>query len=235
MRTILNHFPNVLTSGNLFCGCVAVVMALDGDLTTATWCIFAAAVFDFFDGFVARLLKAQSALGLQLDSLADMVSFGVAPSAIVFYILQVTQRYLTIELPTFTPYIAFLIAVFSALRLAKFNIDERQTTGFIGLPTPASTLFFCGLTGFNIFTVSGFYIVLSCVPLFCFLLVCELPMFSLKIKRTPNFITKYRLQLLLITCAIVSIAVWRLKGITITIIIYILLSAFKNIRKEIQL
>jgi CDP-diacylglycerol--serine O-phosphatidyltransferase len=232
MRKIINSIPNILTSGNLFCGCIATVLAINGDIETATYFIFVSAIFDFFDGFVARLLKAQSALGLQLDSLADMVSFGVAPSAIVYHILSVSQIHVPVELPAFTPYFAFLIAVFSALRLAKFNIDERQTAEFIGLPTPACTLFFCGLAHSNIFTVTGFYALLAFIPLFCFLLVSELPMFSLKIKKSPGFVKKYSLQILLLFCAIVFIAVWRLKGISITIAFYILLSIFEYIRRS---
>ncbi|MDR1593190.1 MAG: CDP-diacylglycerol--serine O-phosphatidyltransferase [Prevotellaceae bacterium] len=231
MQKIINNIPNSLTSGNLFCGCIATVLAIKGDITTATYFIFAAAIFDFFDGFVARLLKAQSPLGLQLDSLADMVSFGVAPSAIVYYILSISQIHVLLELPAFTPYLAFFIAVFSALRLAKFNIDERQSAEFIGLPTPAATLFFCGLTYFEMFTVTGFYVLLASIPVFCFLMVCELPMFSLKIKKSPDFVRKYSWQLLLLLCALVFIVVWRLKGISITIAIYILFSIIRNIKK----
>ncbi|MDR3245254.1 MAG: CDP-diacylglycerol--serine O-phosphatidyltransferase [Prevotellaceae bacterium] len=230
MRKIINSIPNSITSGNLLCGCIAIVLAIKGDITTAAYFIFAAAIFDFFDGFAARLLKAQSPLGLQLDSLADMVSFGVAPSAIVFYILSVSQRYVSLDLPAFTPYIAFFIAVFSALRLAKFNIDERQTGSLRGLPTPACSVFVCGLVYFDIFTATGFYILLVLIPLLCFLLVCELPMFSLKIKKEPDFVKKYSFQLLLLLCAIAFIAVWQLKGLSVAIALYILLSVFKTIK-----
>jgi CDP-diacylglycerol--serine O-phosphatidyltransferase len=226
MRKIINSIPNTLTSANLFCGCIATVMAIYGDITTATYYIFAAATFDFLDGFVARLLKAQSPLGLQLDSLSDIVSFGVAPSAITFAILLDTMP---IELPLFIPFSAFFIAVFSALRLAKFNIDERQTSEFIGLPTPASALFFCGLAHFDMYATTGFYIVLALIPTFCFLLVCELPMFSLKIKKSPDFIKKYTLQLLLLLCAVIFIAIWHLKGLSITIALYISLSIIRKI------
>jgi CDP-diacylglycerol--serine O-phosphatidyltransferase len=205
------------------------VSAISGDITSAIYFTFASTVFDFFDGFAARILKAQSQLGLQLDSLADMVSFGVAPSAIIFHILSTSQIHISPELPAFTPFVAFLIAVFSALRLAKFNIDERQATGFIGLPVPACALFFCGLTGFDMFTATGFYILLACIPVFCFLLVCELPMFSLKIKKSPDFVKKYSMQLLLLVCAAVFIALWHLKGISITIALYILLSTIGKI------
>jgi CDP-diacylglycerol--serine O-phosphatidyltransferase len=228
MQKTVKSIPNILTSGNLFCGCLATVQAIEGDVERATYFVFAAAIFDFLDGFAARLLKAQSKLGLQLDSLADMVSFGLAPSAIVYYILSIAQRHATLELPIFTPYFAFFIAIFSALRLAKFNIDTRQSNEFIGLPTPACTLFFAGLAHFDMFTHTGFYLLLALIPIFCCLLVCELPMFSLKIKKSPDFARKYRRQLLLIFCAAVFIAVWRLKGISITITLYILLSIIEK-------
>jgi CDP-diacylglycerol--serine O-phosphatidyltransferase len=229
MRKIINSIPNALTSGNLFCGCIAIVSALSGDIRLATYFIFVAAVCDFLDGFAARLLNAQSSIGLQLDSLADMVSFGVAPSVIIFEILTVSQIHAPIELPAFTPFLAFFIAVFSALRLAKFNIDERQTSEFIGLPTPACTLFFCGLAYFDMYTVTGFYLLLASIPVFCFLLICELPMFSLKVKKSPDFVRKYSFQLLLILCAVVFISVWQLKGISITIAFYVLLSYIRKI------
>ncbi|MDR1886579.1 MAG: CDP-diacylglycerol--serine O-phosphatidyltransferase [Prevotellaceae bacterium] len=235
MRRLINSIPNILTSGNLFCGCIAVVSALSGDVKTAAYFIFAAAILDFFDGFVARLLKAQSPLGVQLDSLADMVSFGVAPSAIIFHVMSVAQLHIGLELPAFTPFCAFFIAVFSALRLAKFNIDERQTTEFIGLPTPACTLFFCGLIGFDIFTAKGFWVLTALVPLFCFLLVCKLPMFSLKIKKSPGFVKNYGLQLLLLCCAIVFVALWQLKGISMTIALYILFSVIKRVGITVRL
>jgi CDP-diacylglycerol--serine O-phosphatidyltransferase len=231
MRKILKNIPNVITSCNLLSGCVAVVMALRGEIETATCFIFAAAVFDFFDGFIARLLKAQSPLGLQLDSLADIVSFGVAPSAIIFYILSVSQLYIQIELHPFIPFAAFAIAVFSALRLAKFNIDDRQTSSFIGLPTPAAALFICGLVYFDIFTVTGYFFLLTLIPLISFLLICEIPMFSLKIKKVKtSFIKVFKLQLFTISCAIIFISVWQLKGISLTIALYIILSVLKTIK-----
>jgi CDP-diacylglycerol--serine O-phosphatidyltransferase len=230
MRKIINNIPNVLTSGNLFCGCIAIVLALHEDIRLATYFIFAAAILDFLDGFAARLLKATSSIGFQLDSLADMVSFGVAPSVIIFEMLSFSQIYVSVEFLIPTPFLAFFIAVFSALRLAKFNIDKRQTTEFIGLPTPACTLFFCGLTYFDIFTVTGFYILLASIPVFCALLVCELPMFSLKIRKSPDFVKKYRFQLLLILSAIVFIAIWHLRGISITIAFYIVLSIIRKIQ-----
>ena len=227
------HTPNALTSCNLLCGCVAVVKALNGDLETAVYCIFAAAIFDFFDGFVARLLNAQSSIGLQLDSLADVVSFGVAPSSIIFWILSVTQRYFQTDLPAFIPYLAFLIAVFSALRLAKFNIDERQTSSFIGLPTPACAIFVCGLAYFDIFTHTGYFVLLALIPVLCVLLTCELPMFSLKLKKTGKpFVSQYKMPLILLVCAPIFIIVWQMKGLSLLIALYVLLATVNWILKK---
>jgi CDP-diacylglycerol--serine O-phosphatidyltransferase len=219
LRVIRKNIPNAITSLNLFCGCVALVFAFDNDTVTAAFFILAAAVFDFCDGFAARLLKAYSPMGKELDSLADVVSFGVAPSAIVFSMLA--------DGTCFNPFLsfgAFLIAVFSALRLAKFNIDTRQNESFIGLPTPACALFFCGLT--SIQNIDS-RVLAALIPVFCFLLVCELPMFSLKIKKQAgfqHFIKKYCLQILLAVCAIIFVAVFGLAGISYTIALYILLS-----------
>jgi len=139
---IKKHIPNSITCLNLFSGCVAVFLAFKGNYEGAIIAILLAAVFDFFDGFAARLLKAYSPMGKELDSLADMVSFGVAPGAIVFSLLSETN------VCEWLPFLAFLIPVFSGLRLAKFNIDERQTTSFIGLPTPANAIFWAGLAFF---------------------------------------------------------------------------------------
>ncbi|MDR2424218.1 MAG: CDP-diacylglycerol--serine O-phosphatidyltransferase [Prevotellaceae bacterium] len=227
------NIPNALTACNLLCGCVAVVRALNGDLEAAVCCIFAAAIFDFFDGFVARLLNAQSDIGLQLDSLADVVSFGVAPSSIIFWTLTVTQKYFQSDLPAFIPYLAFLIAVFSALRLAKFNIDERQTSSFIGLPTPACAIFVCGLPYFDIFTHTGYFVLLTLIPALCFLLTCELPMFSLKLKKTDKpFVGQYKMQLLLLACSSVFLIAGQMKGLSLSIALYVLLAFIDRKRKK---
>lgn len=190
------HIPNLLTSLNLFSGCIASVIALQSDLTMLPWVLFwivIAALFDFSDGFAARLLKAYSPMGKELDSLADCISFGFVPSAVVFRVLQ-SQVHLISEnqyMVEYLPYIAFLLAIFSALRLAKFNIDERQSESFIGLNTPANALFwisFCvGIMartqdGLMYFSPGLVYTLIVGVFVFSFLMVSELPMFSLKIK-----------------------------------------------------
>lgn len=143
---ITKHIPNTLTSCNLISGCIATVFALNANYGMALAFIIIGAVFDFFGGMSARLLGVSSPIGKELDSLADDVTFGVAPSSMIFTLL------LTIDKPDalapvarYVPYLAFIMAAFSALRLAKFNLDERQTTSFIGLPTPANALFWGAL------------------------------------------------------------------------------------------
>lgn len=184
---VKKHIPNAITCCNLFSGCVACVMALQGDFVSALWFIVLGAVFDFFDGMVARMLKVSSPLGVQMDSLADDITFGLAPATVVFSFMR------TLPLPAFMlpvadvlPYYAFLIAVFSAVRLAKFNIDTRQTTSFIGLPTPANALFWvslvAGLGGWITELNAGWLLMIGLITLFAYLLVAEIPMFSFKFK-----------------------------------------------------
>lgn len=185
---IKKHIPNTITCCNLVSGCIATSYAFGGSPKMALLWIIIGAVFDFFDGMSARLLHVSSPIGKELDSLADDVTFGVAPATIVFSELAV------LEYPGFLqpfcqyiPYLAFLIAAFSALRLAKFNLDERQTTSFIGMPTPANALFWGSLVVLNPFWLEGYswswLVILALVVITSLLLVCELPMFALKFKQ----------------------------------------------------
>src|SRR5690606_26151264 len=137
--SILKHLPNFITLCKLFCGCIGIVVVLEGHVTYAAYLIWLAALLDFLDGFVARLLHAYSPIGKELDSLADMVTFGVLPSIIMFVLLQEKTE------GAYWHWIAFVIAACSALRLAKFNVDTRQSDSFIGLPTPANALFISAL------------------------------------------------------------------------------------------
>ena len=172
------HIPNFITSLNLFTGCVAVLLAFRGDYQGAFIAILVAAVFDFLDGFAARLLKAYSAMGKELDSLADMISFGLAPGMIVYSLLSSTAGQ-----SEWLPYLGFLIPVFSGLRLAKFNIDDRQTSSFIGMPTPANAIFWAGMAfSFSPFLTENAWVLIVLTVLFSYLLVAELPMFALKVK-----------------------------------------------------
>lgn len=185
---IKKHIPNTITCCNLISGCIAISFALAVNHKMALFWIIMGAVFDFFDGMIARLLKVSSPIGKELDSLADVVTFGVAPSAILF-----SELY-TLQYPGFMqglekifPYCAFLIAAFSALRLAKFNLDERQSTSFIGLPTPANALFWGSfIIGGHTFVESTRWaipllLIMICVS--CYLLIAEFPMFALKFKK----------------------------------------------------
>jgi len=177
---ITRHIPNTITSLNLLSGCFATVYALNGNFKCAFLFIIAGAVFDFCDGLAARALKAYSPMGKELDSLADMVTFGVAP-AMILYRFQAESGFLI--------YLPLLIAVFSGLRLAKFNIDTRQSENFIGLATPSCALI-CGSLIYAAQTypqLAGFltaysYIVPMLALVLCYLLVCEIPMFSFKFK-----------------------------------------------------
>ena len=186
--SVKKHIPNAITCCNLFSGCIACVMALDENFESAMLFIVLGAVFDFFDGMVARLLGVSSPLGVQMDSLADDITFGLAPATVIFSFMKNVLVY-----PAFLgafagvlPYFAFLIAVFSACRLAKFNIDTRQTTSFIGLPTPANALFWSSLIVGGEKWLSqmnnGWILILALIFLFSYFLVSEIPMFSMKFK-----------------------------------------------------
>ncbi len=186
MNKIIRAIPNTITSLNLLFGCIAIVFALRGWTDFAVYCIFAAAVCDFCDGLSARLVKAYSELGKQLDSLADVVSFGVAPAALLHKNLEsllsdkITGSFdggLLWELLTFFP---FVVAIFSALRLAKFNIDTRQSNSFIGLPVPANALLLASLVSLSWITCWPGMLIVCIVS--STLLVCNLPMFALKLK-----------------------------------------------------
>jgi CDP-diacylglycerol--serine O-phosphatidyltransferase len=181
------HLPNTITCCNLISGCIATGCAFYGQYQWAVLMIVVGAVFDFFDGMTARALGVSSPIGKELDSLADVVTFGVAPSAIVFYLFhQVHFPQILAPFKDFIPYTAFIMAAFSALRLAKFNLDERQSTQFIGLPTPANALFWGSLVlGQHAFLVSlkfNAVFLFLFMLLFCMLLVCEVPMLALKFK-----------------------------------------------------
>lgn len=175
------HIPNTITCCNLISGCIATYWAFLGDFNLALLFIVIGAVFDFFDGMSARLLGVSSPIGKELDSLADCITFGFAPSAIIFSYLCSFH----IHIPLL-PFLAFVMAAFSALRLAKFNLDERQALGFIGLPTPANALFWGSLiagAGAYLKNVPYIcYILLAGMFLSCYLLVSEIPMFALKFK-----------------------------------------------------
>jgi CDP-diacylglycerol--serine O-phosphatidyltransferase len=279
--------PNILTASNLLAGCLSIVFAFSGRLEWAVLAIFIGAICDFFDGFAARLLKKSGDLGKQLDSLADMVTFGIAPSVIVFVLLIISgawvqiqdaggtinnlwlegtmgysvQYWITVYLndlvgnqhPDYpavffgwtliAPLCAFFIAFMSLFRLAKFNIDERQTMGFLGLPTPANTIFFAAFAlmlwdGYDAtdwrfslsLTLIQDSVLLSFVVIFSFLLVSELPLFGLKFKNFSWQDNRIRYIFLLIAAGLLIILqIWALPLI---ILLYIGSSLVLSLKKS---
>ncbi len=227
MANVIRHIPNATTCCNLFSGCIACVMAYEMKYELAVAFIILGAVFDFFDGMVARLLNVSGPMGKELDSLADDITFGLAPAMIVFSLFkEMSYPDCLQSLSEYIPYTAFLISVFSALRLGKFNIDSRQTTSFIGLPTPANALFWGSLVvGLHDFLVSPsfnavYLFVLVCVT--SWLLVAEIPMFSLKFKNLSwkGNKVKYIFLLVCVPC----ILLLGVAGLAAIIVWYILLS-----------
>ena len=234
------HIPNTITSMNLFSGCIAIVMAFQGAFIWVVFWVILAAIFDFFDGMVARLLKAYSNIGKELDSLADVVSFGVAPSVAVFILLRDYSFYSESFTPiqAYIPYLAFIIPVFSAIRLAKFNVDERQTTSFLGLPTPANALFWIsyvyGVQNISVANNVLWLLTLVLVVTLSLLMVSEVPMFSFKLNNLK--VKGNEKPLLLIISAITFLSLWGIIGLALTILIYIVLSLIpiKRLDKSVK-
>ncbi|MBE6287933.1 MAG: CDP-diacylglycerol--serine O-phosphatidyltransferase [Mediterranea massiliensis] len=233
-NAITRHIPNAITCLNLFSGCIACVMAFQSYYDLALLFIFIGALFDFFDGMAARLLHAYSNIGKDLDSLADDISFGVAPSVMIFSLFKEMHYPASLGcIASYLPYAAFLISIFSALRLAKFNNDTRQSTSFIGLPVPANALFWSSLIAGNhaILTHEACHplYLLFLVCLFSWLLISEIPMFSLKLKSLSWNENKVCFIFLLI--CILLILFLGTTGIAACIVWYILLSLFTQRHK----
>lgn len=231
---IYKHLPNLLTLSNLFLGCVALVMALKyNNLMAVPFLIWAATIADFMDGLVARVLKVNSLLGVQLDSLADMVSFGVIPGLTAYLLLEITFKNSLYS--SYIPFLGFLITLFSALRLANFNIDTRQIDGFIGLPTPANTLFWTSLLliinnpkyTFWSNLVLNKVTLLILIPLSCFLLVCKLPIFALKFKHFGFKGNEIKFLYLFITVLLIPFFGWL--TLSASIILYVLMAFLNNL------
>ena len=237
------NLPNVLTLSNLLCGCLAIQQLLAGNSEWVPWLIILAGIFDFFDGLLARALKVSSPIGKDLDSLADMLTFGVLPSFMAFRLIaeasisglqpgeEVSNFFLS-----FPASLALFIAVLSAFRLAKFNHDTRQTSSFIGMPTPANALFWLGLfVGFH----SGFFPmpnawVMASIALFsAVVLVVEVPMFSFKLKSIGWKGNEYQLILLILS---VPLFLWiKLAAFAPCILLYFLLSLIKMLTEQKQI
>lgn len=231
---LFKHLPNFITLLNLFCGLLSIFFFSVDQLAWASYMIFVAAVLDFFDGFSARLLKAYSPLGAQLDSLADVVSFGVAPAFILFGLMKSSHGLpdITVSDVNLLPFVALIVPLFTALRLAKFNIDTRQTESFIGLPSPASGLLLASLPlvrsqlyeGQSLFymVVTNAYFYVGIGLLMSFLMVSELPLFGLKFKSFALKGNEVRYFFLL--SAIILIIALQFVAIPFIILLYLLLS-----------
>ena len=221
------HIPNTLTLLNLAFGVVGIIRVIDGNLFEGAIFILVAAVLDFLDGFVARLLKAQSPMGKELDSLADVVSFGVLPGIILF---EMTEKVTTSE---WLPFLTLIVPMLSGYRLAKFNLDTRQIDRFIGLPTPANALFISALPYFFEQVSSlGFlgespYFLVGLALTMSILLVAEIPLIALKFKDFSIQNNLYRYGL--IALAVAFLAIFQLGGIPMLILAYIGLSVLENI------
>lgn len=217
----------MITCCNLLSGCVAAVFAFEGVYTIAFACIIMGAVFDFFDGLTARALKVSSPIGKELDSLADVITFGLAPATMAYsWLCECASAHLDMLVASAMPFAAFLLVAFSALRLAKFNVDERQTSSFIGLPTPANALFWGGLViGSHDVVVAqsyGWVLVLVLILLFSWLLVAEIPMFSLKFKNLSWKSNRIAYTFLLVSLVLLVVLGWG--GLSAVIGWYIILS-----------
>ena len=219
---ITRHIPNTITCCNLLSGCMAVMAAFNADAWHTLLWVVAGALFDFCDGLSARLIKAYSPVGKELDSLADLVTFGLAPAMLCLMMLR-GYSYPSDILGTLYPYIGLILVVFAALRLAKFNTDERQTSSFLGLAVPANALFWCGLFQRDLADIPfAPWSIGVLVLLFAWLMVSEIPMFSLKFKSLKWADNKVRFMFLIIS--VVILVALREKGLSAVIGWYIILS-----------
>nr|WP_315162655.1 CDP-alcohol phosphatidyltransferase family protein [uncultured Flavobacterium sp.] len=232
---IKKHIPNLITLLNLFSGCIALVFALNKDFDLAFYFVCLGIFLDFFDGFFARLFKVSSPLGLQLDSLADMVTSGVVPGVVMYQMIANSSAFPTMNSDVvFYPFLGFIITLGSCYRLANFNIDTRQTDSFIGLPTPANALFILSLPlvlkysdSIIILELLTNHWLLMVITLFsAYILNAEIPLFSLKIKKFN--ITDNVLQIVFLSLSFIFLLFFEYLGIPMVIIFYVLLSVLNN-------
>ena len=238
----------MITLLNLFSGCIALVFSFQQEFELAFYFVCLGIFFDFFDGFFARLFKVSSPLGLQLDSLADMITSGVVPSAVMFQLLLKSfgeEKIISVSSwdnsAMILPFLGFIIALGSCYRLANFNIDTRQTDSFIGLPTPANALFILSLPlvlqnsnlGFITNALQNHWVLIAISIVSACVMNAEIPLFSLKIKDFT--FKKNALQILFLASAVLLLLVFRYLGIPIIIIFYVLLSVVNNMINKKQL
>lgn len=235
MNKIKRNIPNAITCGNLLCGCLAIVKVFEGNLVWAAYLVGIAAILDFFDGFVARLLHVSSPIGKDLDSLADMVTFGVVPGFVMFKLLFISTLFMTSNpVWNYIPYLGLIIPIFSCIRLAKFNNDKRQTESFIGVNTPANSILICSLPliiGGNyqdpsaIFILNP-YLLITLTIVMSILLVSEIPIFSFKFKSFDWKGNEIRFVFLLLS--LLLLITLHFVGIPLIITLYIVMSVINN-------
>lgn len=238
---IKKHIPNIITLLNLFCGCIALVFAFQQEFLLAFYFVCLGIFFDFFDGFFARLFKVSSPLGLQLDSLADMITSGIVPGVIMFQMLLKSfgeERIISVSSwdnsVMILPFLGFIITLGACYRLANFNIDTRQTDSFIGLPTPANALFILSLPlillnsniEFITNSLQNHWVLIAISLVSAYIMNAEIPLFSLKVKDFT--FKKNALQILFLASSVLFLLVFRYLGIPMIIIFYVLLSVVNN-------
>lgn len=233
--SVLSQLPNTVTLLNLMSGSAAVIMVLSGEALTAAFLVCLSLVFDFFDGFLARLLHVKSLIGRELDSLADVISFGLVPSLFLFDAIRKNSMLeATGAAGQWLPYAALLIAAFSAYRLAFFNLDERQVESFRGLPTPANAIFIISLTliaahgplhsqGIIPSIASALWFQLLLIPLGCWMLVSDIPMFSLKFSGGFGF-GKNRIRYLFLLLCLALLLAFGIGGVPLIVVMYVAIS-----------
>ncbi len=220
---LTRHLPNALTCLNLLCGCLGIASVLEGPAGQAVWYVLAACVFDFLDGFTARALNVSSSIGKELDSLADMVTFGILPSLVMYRMID------TLSSSVYLPYAGFSLAVFSALRLARFNVDENQRESFIGLPTPANALFITSLVYLQSpwdAAISQDFFLVAISAIFSFLMVSPIELFALKFKGLAW--DQNRLKFTFVALSGLLLAVWQLAAMPFVILTYVGFSLLKT-------
>lgn len=242
---MIKQIPNIITSLNLLCGCIAIVFAVSGDLVSAVVFSFSGIFFDFFDGLAARLLNAQSDVGLELDSLADVVTSGVVPGIVMMQLLSDATTGHNLDISnifseagwntsflSYLPFLGLLITVASAYRLAKFNVDTRQTSSFLGLPTPANTILILSLPLILAFQKNEFlenillnaWFLSGLTLVSCILLNTEISLFAFKFK-TWDFKSN-AVRYIFLVVSILVLVFLKFIAIPIIILLYILMSLF---------
>jgi CDP-diacylglycerol--serine O-phosphatidyltransferase len=241
---ITKNIPNTITLGNLLCGCLAIIKAFEGNLVWAAYFVGIALVLDFFDGFTARLLKVASPIGKDLDSLADMVTFGVVPGIVMYHLLRqsiidpcmLDLVWAATEFPgCFVAYFGLIISIFSCIRLAKFNNDTRQSDSFIGLPTPANAMVICSIPLILEFQpnavpfLMNLYLLCLMSCIMSLLLIAEIPLFALKFKGFSWADSQNRLRFVFLGIAVILLATLHFVAVPLIILLYILLSIVNNL------